>query len=57
VTRVVSYSATYGSLATVAITMTWMWFLAMILLAGAVLNAEIETEYRRSGAEAVTGPP
>ncbi len=51
VTRIVSYSATHGSLATVVITMTWMRLSAMNLLAGAVLNAEIETEYRRSGAQ------
>ncbi len=37
-----NYTATYGSLATVVVFMTWLWLSAMIVLAGAELNAELE---------------
>ena len=39
--RMANYSATYGSLATVAILMTWLWLSAAIVLLGAQLNREI----------------
>jgi len=37
-----NYTATYGSLATVVVFMTWLWLSATIVLAGAELNAELE---------------
>ncbi|CAN5135398.1 YihY/virulence factor BrkB family protein [soil metagenome] len=37
-----NYTATYGSLATVVVFMTWLWLSAMIVLGGAELNAELE---------------
>ena len=36
-----NYSATYGSLATVIVTMTWLWVSAAIILLGAQLNYEL----------------
>jgi membrane protein len=41
------YGATYGSLATVVVTMTWLWVSAAIILLGAQLNYELS---RRSSA-------
>jgi membrane protein len=35
------YTATYGSLATVVVTMTWLWVSAAIILLGAQLNYEL----------------
>jgi membrane protein len=37
-----NYTATYGSLATVVVFMTWLWLSAVIVLAGAEFNAELE---------------
>lgn len=37
-----NYNATYGSLSTVVVFMTWLWLSATIVLAGAELNAELE---------------
>lgn len=42
VTRLGDYSATYGSLATVVIFMTWLWLSATIVLLGGELNSELE---------------
>ncbi len=36
-----AYTATYGSLATVAVTMTWLWLSAAIILLGARLNCDL----------------
>ena len=36
-----NYSATYGSLATVVVVMTWLWLSAAIVLLGAQLNYEL----------------
>jgi membrane protein len=36
-----NYGATYGSLATVVVTMTWLWVSAAIILLGAQLNFEL----------------
>jgi membrane protein len=44
VSTLARYSATYGSLAAVVVTMTWLWLSAIILLAGAELNAQIESQ-------------
>jgi membrane protein len=37
-----NYTATYGSLATVVVMMTWMWVSAAIILIGAQLNYELD---------------
>ena len=44
VSRLGNYQAVYGSLATVAIFLTWVWLSATVVLLGAILNAEIERE-------------
>jgi membrane protein len=44
VSRMGNYQAVYGSLATVAIFLTWVWLSASAVLIGAILNAEIERE-------------
>ncbi|HXT09527.1 MAG TPA: YihY/virulence factor BrkB family protein [Roseiarcus sp.] len=36
-----NYSAAYGSLATVIVTMTWLWVSAAIILLGAQVNYEL----------------
>ncbi len=36
------YTATYGSLATVIVFMTWLWLSASVILLGAEFNAELE---------------
>jgi membrane protein len=46
VSKMANYSATYGSLATVAILMTWLWLSAAIVLLGAQLNHEINRRRR-----------
>ena len=45
-----NYTATYGSLATVVVFMTWLWLSATIVLAGAELNAELEHQSRHGAA-------
>jgi membrane protein len=42
-----NYNATYGSLSTVVVFMTWLWLSAMIVLAGAEFNAELEHQTAR----------
>lgn len=42
-----NYTATYGSLATVVVFMTWLWLSATIVLAGAELNAQLEHQTAR----------
>jgi membrane protein len=42
-----NYTAAYGSLATVVVFMTWLWLSAMIVLAGAEFNAELEHQTAR----------
>jgi membrane protein len=42
-----NYTATYGSLATVIVFMTWLWLSAIIILLGAELNAELEHQTAR----------
>lgn len=49
-----NYTATYGSLATVVVFMTWLWLSAMIVLAGAELNAELEHQTTH---DTTTGQP
>ncbi|PTM40242.1 YihY/virulence factor BrkB family protein [Bosea sp. 124] len=49
-----NYTATYGSLATVVVFMTWLWLSAMIVLGGAELNAELE---HQTAHDTTTGQP
>lgn len=42
-----NYTATYGSLATVVVFMTWLWLSATVVLAGAEFNAELEHQTAR----------
>ncbi len=49
-----NYTAAYGSLATVVVFMTWLWLSAMIVLAGAELNAELE---HQTAHDTTTGEP
>lgn len=49
-----NYTAAYGSLATVVVFMTWLWISAMIVLAGAELNAELE---HQTAHDTTTGNP
>jgi membrane protein len=48
------YTATYGSLATVIVFMTWLWLSSMIILMGAELNAELE---HQTAEDSTQGPP
>ncbi|WP_186420628.1 YihY/virulence factor BrkB family protein [Bosea sp. CS1GBMeth4] len=50
------YTATYGSLATIVVFMTWLWLSATIVLAGAELNAELEHQSRHGSAPAPSTP-
>lgn len=42
-----SYDATFGSIAAAAVFMLWLYFSALVLVAGATLNAELEWRTRR----------
>lgn len=41
VSRIASYTATYGSLATIVIFLTWLWLSALAVILGAQFNASI----------------
>lgn len=47
VTQISNYNATYGSLATVVIFLTWIYLSSYILLLGAELNCELEHQTMR----------
>ncbi len=47
------YTATYGSLAGVAISMVWLWLSVSLVVLGAVVNAEAERETER---DSTVGP-
>jgi membrane protein len=49
--RFANYDATYGSLGAVIGLMMWMWLSAIVILAGAELNAEIEHQTARDTTE------
>ena len=49
-----SYNATYGSLGAIFGLMTWLWITAIIVVAGAELNSEIEHQTRH---DTTTGMP
>jgi membrane protein len=48
-----TYSETYGSLAGVAISMFWLWITVLLVVLGAVVNAEAE---RQTGRDSTVGP-
>ena len=54
-----NYNATYGSLGTVVVTLTWLYLSSYVLLFGAELNAEFEHQTAAVGADVAnqTGPP
>ena len=47
-----SYNATYGSLAAVVILLLWFWLSALLVLLGAEIDAEIDSDERRTDASA-----
>jgi membrane protein len=53
VERLGSYASTYGSLAGVAISMFWLWATVLLIILGAVVNAEAERETTR---DSTVGP-
>jgi membrane protein len=54
VTKIANYSATYGSLGTVVVLLTWIYLSAYALVFGAELNSEIEHQTAR---DSTTGRP
>jgi membrane protein len=46
-----SYNKTWGALSAVIVTLTWLWLIAMALLFGAEINAEVERSRRLREAE------
>ena len=52
--HVANYTATYGALGAVIGLMMWMWLSAVVALAGAKLNAEIE---HQTAVDSTIGPP
>ncbi len=48
-----SYESTYGSLAGVAISMFWLWISVLLVIVGAVVNAEME---RQTVRDSTVGP-
>lgn len=53
VERLGNYEATYGSLAGVAISMVWLWVTVLLVILGAVINAETE---RQTPCDSTVGP-
>ena len=54
VTKIANYSATYGSLGTVVVLLTWIYLSAYALVFGGELNSEIEHQTAR---DSTTGEP
>jgi membrane protein len=54
VTRITDYNATYGSLGTIILLLTWIYLSAYALIFGAELNSEIE---HQTAKDSTTGPP
>lgn len=54
VTRITDYNATYGSLGTIIVLLTWIYLSAYALIFGAELNSEIE---HQTAKDSTTGPP
>jgi membrane protein len=57
VRRLGTYESTYGSLAGVAISMFWLWITVVLVLAGAVVNAECERQTVRDSTVGRDRPP
>jgi membrane protein len=53
VANVNSYDKTYGSLGGVVILRTWLYLSALMVLLGAVINAQSERQTRRDSTEGV----
>lgn len=51
-----NYQATYGSLATVVVFMTWLWLSVSVILLGAELNSELEHQTARDTTEGLPKP-
>ncbi len=51
VSRIASYTATYGSLAAIVIFLTWLWLSALAVILGAQFNASIARLAAREGME------
>ena len=49
-----SYDKTYGSLGGVVVLLTWLYLSALVVLLGAVINAQSEKQTRKDSTE---GPP
>lgn len=54
VTRLTDYNATYGSLGTVIVLLTWMYLSAYVFVFGAELNRELE---HQTAEDSTVGPP
>ena len=54
VTRITDYNATYGSLGTIILLLTWIYLSAYALVFGAELNSEIE---HQTAKDSTTGKP
>lgn len=52
-----TYERTYGSLAGVAISMFWLWLTVLLVIGGAVLNAEAERQTARDSTVGPDRPP
>ncbi|WP_131105613.1 YihY/virulence factor BrkB family protein [Ornithinimicrobium sufpigmenti] len=52
-----TYERTYGSLAGVAISMFWLWLTVLLVVVGAVLNAESERQTARDSTVGPDRPP
>lgn len=52
-----TYERTYGSLAGVAISMFWLWLTVLLVVGGAVLNAESERQTARDSTVGPDRPP
>lgn len=52
-----TYERTYGSLAGVAISMFWLWLTVLLVMGGAVLNAETERQTARDSTVGPDRPP
>lgn len=54
--RLGNYQATYGSLATVVVFMTWLWLSVSVILLGAEMNSELEHQTARDTTEGLNKP-
>lgn len=54
--RLGNYQASYGSLATVVVFMTWLWLSVSVILLGAEFNSELEHQTARDTTEGMAKP-